>query len=187
MVNIFSIKKKHKFYIYASLFFSCFLFILWLGLFHMKKNHFKISDVYISVKRALEKLHLHPQWVPDIHNSPHQRGAVSREPWIIIVMRFHILLPILKLLLIFFLFKWKHWQAGDNLVLFVCLSVRQTFSPGLRQHHMQILRLWLQMFFLIKNIIRFTLHSQGTFIIIPLSNQHEYLFACKYSPFWDTV
>ena len=31
-------------------------------------------------------------------------------------MRLNILLQILKLLLNIFLFKWKQWQAGDNLV-----------------------------------------------------------------------
>ena len=43
-----------------------------------QKNDFKILDVYILVKRPLEKLHLHPQWGPDTHNSPHQRGAASK-------------------------------------------------------------------------------------------------------------
>ena len=43
-----------------------------------QKNHFKILDVYISVKRALEKIHLDPQWGQDTHNSPHQREAVSK-------------------------------------------------------------------------------------------------------------
>ena len=34
-----------------------------------------MSDVYILVKRALEKLHLHPQWGPDTHDDPHETGA----------------------------------------------------------------------------------------------------------------
>ena len=42
------------------------------------KNYFKILDGYILVKRPLEKLHLHPQWGPDTHNSPHQRGTASK-------------------------------------------------------------------------------------------------------------
>ena len=58
--------------------FFLFLFILWLGLFHIKKNYFKILDVHILVKRPLEKLHLHPQLGPDKHISPQQRGAVSK-------------------------------------------------------------------------------------------------------------
>ena len=49
-----------------------------IGPISYQKNYFKILDVYTSVKRALEKLHLHPQWGPDTHNSPHQRGAVSK-------------------------------------------------------------------------------------------------------------
>ena len=56
--------------------FLCFLFILSLGLFHKKK--FKILNGYILVERPLEMLHLHPQWGPDTHNSPHQRGAVNK-------------------------------------------------------------------------------------------------------------
>ena len=35
-------------------------------------------DVHILVKRPLEKPHLHPQWDPDTHISPHQRGPVSK-------------------------------------------------------------------------------------------------------------
>ena len=42
------------------------------------KKYFIIAFVYILVKRPLEKLHLHPQWGPDTHNSPHQRGASSK-------------------------------------------------------------------------------------------------------------
>ena len=41
-------------------------------------NDFKILDVYILIKRPLEKLHLHPQWGPDTYNIPHERGAVSK-------------------------------------------------------------------------------------------------------------
>ena len=36
------------------------------------KKYFKILNVYILVERLLEKLHLHLQWGPDTHNSPHQ-------------------------------------------------------------------------------------------------------------------
>ena len=43
-----------------------------------RKNNFKILNVYILVKRPLEKLQLHSQWGPDTHNRPHQRGAVSK-------------------------------------------------------------------------------------------------------------
>ena len=50
-----------------------------IGPISYQKTYFKILDVYISVKRALEKLHLHPQWGPDTHNSPHQRGALSNS------------------------------------------------------------------------------------------------------------
>ena len=56
-------------------FFLYYLFILSLGLFHVD---FKILNGFILVKRTLEKLHLDPQWGPDTHNSPHQRGAVSK-------------------------------------------------------------------------------------------------------------
>ena len=56
----------------------CLPFILSFGLFHIKKFNFKILNVHILVKGPLEKLHLHPQWGPDTHNSPHQRGAVSK-------------------------------------------------------------------------------------------------------------
>ena len=49
-----------------------------IGPISYQKSYFKILDVYISVKRALEKLHLHPQLGSDTHNRPHQRGAVSK-------------------------------------------------------------------------------------------------------------
>ena len=52
-----------------------------------RKSYFKILEVYISVKRALEKLHLHRQWGPDPHNSPHQRGAVSKAEQAIFVQK----------------------------------------------------------------------------------------------------
>ena len=54
-----------------------------------QKTYFKILDVYISVKRALEKLHLHPHWGPDTHNSPHQRGALSKAEQPLFVQKNH--------------------------------------------------------------------------------------------------
>ena len=59
--------------------FVCFLFNLSLGLNNFHKKYFKMLDVHILVKRPLEKPHLHPQWDPDTHISPHQRGAVSKD------------------------------------------------------------------------------------------------------------
>ena len=53
------------------------------------KNYFNILDVYILVKRPLEKLHLHPQWGPDTHNSPHQRGAASKAEQPLFVQKNH--------------------------------------------------------------------------------------------------
>ena len=44
-----------------------------------RKNNLKISDVYILVERALEKLHLHPQGGPNTHDDPHETGA-SQTP-----------------------------------------------------------------------------------------------------------
>ena len=49
-----------------------------IGPISYQKIYFKILNGYILVKRPLEKLNLHPQWGPDTHNSPHQRGAVSK-------------------------------------------------------------------------------------------------------------
>ena len=49
-----------------------------IGPISYRKNYFKIVNVYILVKRPLEKLHLQPQWCPDTHNTSHQRGAVSK-------------------------------------------------------------------------------------------------------------
>ena len=54
-----------------------------------EKKYFKILDVYILVKRPLEKLHLHPQWGPDTHNSPHQRGAASKAEQPLFVQKNH--------------------------------------------------------------------------------------------------
>ena len=55
-----------------------FSIIFFNGPLSCRKNYFKILNVYILVKRPLEKLHLHPQWGPDTHNSLNQRGAASK-------------------------------------------------------------------------------------------------------------
>ena len=49
-----------------------------IGPISYRKNDLTFLNIYILVKRPLEKLHLHPQWGSDTHNSPHQRGAVSK-------------------------------------------------------------------------------------------------------------
>ena len=49
-----------------------------IGPISYQNNNFIILNVYILDKRPLEKLHLHPQWGPNTHNSPQQRGAVSK-------------------------------------------------------------------------------------------------------------
>ena len=49
-----------------------------IGPISYRKNYFNILEIYILIKRPLEKLHLHPQWGPDTHNRPHQRGAASK-------------------------------------------------------------------------------------------------------------
>ena len=53
---------------------SGFFFCHWAYFISKNSN----LNVDILVKRPLEKLHLHPQWGPDTHNSPHQRGAVRK-------------------------------------------------------------------------------------------------------------
>ena len=53
-------------------FLFCFCTHFLLGLFHIEKN-FNISK--ILVKWQLEKLHLHPKWVPNTHDDPHKTGA----------------------------------------------------------------------------------------------------------------
>ena len=62
-------------------------FVIWP--ISYKKNDFKMLNVYILVKRPLEKLHLHPQWGPDTHNSPHQRGAISNAEQPLFVLKNH--------------------------------------------------------------------------------------------------
>ena len=47
--------------------------------FSYRRNNFKILNVYILVKRPLEKLDFHPQWGPDTHNIPIKRGAISKS------------------------------------------------------------------------------------------------------------
>ena len=46
-----------------------------IGPISYRKNN---CNVYILVKRSLEKLYLHPQWGLGTHNNPHHRGAVSK-------------------------------------------------------------------------------------------------------------
>ena len=58
------------------------------------KNNFKISDVYILVKRALEKLYLHPQWGQDTHDEPHETGAARTAARPFFVQKKTILEPI---------------------------------------------------------------------------------------------
>ena len=60
-----------------------------IGPISYRKNYFKSLDVYILVKRPLEKLYLHPQWGPDTHNSPHQRGAASKAEQPLFVQKNH--------------------------------------------------------------------------------------------------
>ena len=70
--------------------FFVFSFHLMIGPFSYQKNYIKILDVYISIKRALEKLHLHTQLGPDTHNSPHQRGAMSKAEHPVVVQKKHL-------------------------------------------------------------------------------------------------
>ena len=92
--------------------FVCFLFNLPFGLFHFRKKYFKILDVYILVKRPLEKLYLHPQWDPDTHISPHQMGAVSKakQPLFKAITRFsisgEIKYPITSLVINYYYIWW---------------------------------------------------------------------------------
>ena len=44
-----------------------------IGHISYQKNYLKILDVHILVKRPLEKLHLHPQWV-QTHILVHTKG-----------------------------------------------------------------------------------------------------------------
>ena len=67
------------------LFFTHFV----IGPISYQKSNFKIWDVYILVKRPLEKLHWHPQWGQDTFNSPHQRGAVSKTEQPLFVQKNH--------------------------------------------------------------------------------------------------
>ena len=58
----------------------------------MEKNNFKISDGYILVKRALEKIQLHPQWGPDTHDDPHETEAArtaARPPFLLAEKKKH--------------------------------------------------------------------------------------------------
>ena len=95
-----------------------------IGPISYQKHNFKILNNNILVKRPLEKLHLHPKWGPDTHNSTHQRGAVSKAEQprfvqknhfkisnhflsykLVYLMNLNILIQILKLLLNTFLFQ----------------------------------------------------------------------------------
>ena len=60
-----------------------------IGPISYQTSFFKILNVYISVKRALEKLHLHPPWGPDTHNSRHQRGRMSKAEQPFFVQKNH--------------------------------------------------------------------------------------------------
>ena len=68
-----------------------FVFSIHFVIWHISylKSNFKILNVYFLVKRPLEKLHLHPQWGPDTHNSPHQRGGVSKAEQTLFVPKNH--------------------------------------------------------------------------------------------------
>ena len=58
-----------------------------IGSISYKKKLIKILEFYILVKRPLEKLYLHPHWGPNTHNSPHQRGAMSKAEQHIFVQK----------------------------------------------------------------------------------------------------
>ena len=74
--NILNILKNITFIFMSGLFLSSFRFVI--GPLSYRKNYCKNLDAYILVKRPLERLHLHPQWGPDTHKSPQQRGAASK-------------------------------------------------------------------------------------------------------------
>ena len=67
----------------------CFLLVFSFSRFGVKKNYFKTLDVCISVKRALEKLHLHPQWGPYTHDDPHETGAARTAARPFLVQKNH--------------------------------------------------------------------------------------------------
>ena len=83
----FQLKKNNNFISISGRFLLLFSIHFLIGPISYQKTYFKILDVYISVKRALEKLHLHPQWGPDTQNRPHQRGAVSKAEQPIFVQK----------------------------------------------------------------------------------------------------
>ena len=69
--------------------FLCVIYSFFDLAYILQKNDFKMLNIYILVKRPLEKQQLHPQWGPDTHNSPHQRGAVSKAEQPLFVLKNH--------------------------------------------------------------------------------------------------
>ena len=77
LINILNFLKNNNFESMSGRFFVFSIHFV-IGPISYRKTFSKILDVYILVKISLEKLHLHPQWGPDTHNSPRQRRAVSK-------------------------------------------------------------------------------------------------------------
>ena len=76
-----------------------------------RKNKFKISDVYIWVKRPLEKLHLHLQGGPNTHDDPHETGAARTAARPLLVQKNH----------------FRNYQMSINFwLLYICLSSRSS-------------------------------------------------------------
>ena len=73
----------------AGRFFLSFFYSFYHLAYFISKKIFKNFGHPILVKRPLEKLYLHPQWRSHIHNSPHQRGAVSKAEQPLFVQKNH--------------------------------------------------------------------------------------------------
>ena len=88
LVNIVNFLKNNNFKSKADLFLGSIHFVI--GPISYQRNNFKTLDVYILVKRPPKKLHLHPQWGPDTHNSTHHRGAASKAEQPLFVQKNHL-------------------------------------------------------------------------------------------------
>ena len=55
-----------------------------------RKNNFKISYGYISVKCGQQRQQMHPQWGPDTHDDQHEMGAARKDVQALYVQKNHI-------------------------------------------------------------------------------------------------
>ena len=132
-------------------FFVFYSFCHW-AYFISKKLLQNFGSLYLGQK-TLEKLHLHPKWGLDTHNSPHQRGASSKaeQPLIVQKKPFQKLSKVSQSLIILNIQSLPYSQIiiFDEVKHFITdfTTFVEYFSPSNRNTDKQVITLCLMTYF----------------------------------------